>query len=84
MRKAGWYSYSLDPAEARPREREGFGCKHCGKLVAVKPFCDPAELGGTCPHGCGLICPACIDKPCTPLEMRLGRVEARRSYELRD
>lgn len=58
-----------------------FTCKHCQRIVAVKPFCDPADLGGQCPHGCGLICPACVGKGCDPFEEKLARAEARRSYE---
>ncbi len=67
------------------KEADTFSCKHCGKVVHVKPRMDPADMGGMC--GCcgGLICPLCIaEGVCDPLEKKLERWEAsyhaRRSY----
>lgn len=86
MRKPGGYSIITDPNAKGPSEEDTFTCKHCGKVVFVKPLCDPAEMGGRCTLGCGLICKGCAQRGgCDPLEEKLLRWEAqgaaRRSYE---
>lgn len=63
-------------------EQESFTCKHCQKIVFVKPLCDPADMGGLCKVCDGLICPGCYAKrmaggPCDPWEEKMKRMEAR-------
>ena len=69
------------------READTCTCQHCGKIVRIKPFCDPAdiEFGGMCKVCGGFICAQCYGKNrCDPLERKLERAEAsyhaRRSY----
>ena len=69
----------------REQVTEAFACSHCGRPTKVKPFCDPADVGGLCRKCSGLMCPTCAAKgECDTLEMKLRRQEARgealRSY----
>jgi hypothetical protein len=80
MRRPGGYLVITDPAKARPKEWDTFTCRHCQTMVRVKPFCDPADMGGLCSCGCGLICKACVGKPCDHIEKKLARIEALHSY----
>jgi len=62
------------------KEADTFTCKHCNKVTFVKPFCDPADLGGHCCVCDGLICRDCnykrsLGKPCVPFMKRLERQE---------
>jgi hypothetical protein len=85
MRNPGGYSIRVDPGaetrQGRRREWDTFTCQHCNKVVFVKPMCDPASMGGRCNCCDGLICPSCVGKGCDPLEKKLERLEARKSYE---
>jgi len=57
------------------RERHSFTCCHCNKVTFVEARCDPADLGGRCTCCDDLVCKDCVDKPCFPLEKRLGLYE---------
>ncbi len=75
MRNPGGYLHSFDPGGIR-QESDTFTCFHCGKIVIVKPKCDPAELGGFCRLCTKMICPSCVDKgSCDPFEKKLDREE---------
>jgi hypothetical protein len=68
------------------KECDTFSCKHCCRVVFIKPFCDPADMGGLCRSCHGLICEDCVKLGnCDPYEEKLKRWEAsyhaRRSYE---
>ncbi len=90
MRRPGFYFHQTDDdpqrskGQQRVKESDGFVCAHCQQSVFVKPFCDPADMGGWC-RICGgrnyldgLICdrPSCHEK-CDPFEEKLKRIEAR-------
>lgn len=88
MRNPGSYLVSTDPDPTKSlggkhiTETDYFWCCHCGRHTAVKPMCDPADVGGTCtlcwtPRGRGLICPQCVGKPCVPFMKRLEMDERR-------
>jgi len=75
MRNPGGYLHSFDPDGIR-QESDTFTCFHCGKVVIVKPKCDPADLGGFCRLCTKMICPRCVDKgTCDPFEKKLEREE---------
>ena len=80
MRKPGGYTIITEPGKAT-READFFTCRHCQRVIIVKPFCDPADMGGRCTCCNGLICPNCVGKDCDHIEKKLARLEARRSYE---
>ena len=64
------------------QKADTFTCKHCNRIVVVKPFADPADMGGRCTCCDGLICKNCVGKGCDPMEEKLNRMEARsRLYE---
>lgn len=83
MRNPQGYAVVTDPGARRlTEERDVFKCAHCGKIIHVKPMCDPAEMGGRCTncedgHGRGLICAKCVGKPCAPLMKAIETMEAR-------
>ena len=78
-------------ALARDHECDTVQCFHCQRTDHIKPFCDPADLGGVC-GGCGQhICKRCVEVmwhsgKCEPFEKVLERLESRheslRSYSL--
>lgn len=74
MRNPGGYSIVIEPGK-RDVEHDTFTCKHCCKVVFVKPMCDPADMGGRCTCCNGLICKHCVGKGCDPLEEKLRRWE---------
>lgn len=78
MRNPGGYSIITDP-ETGIKEADTFTCQHCNRVIFVKPFADPASMGGRCSCCDGLICPNCVGKGCDPMEEKLKRQEA--SYE---
>jgi hypothetical protein len=81
MRNPGGYSIIVDPDHGTIEE-DTFTCRHHGGVVFVKPFCDPADMGGRCTVCGGLICKACVAKGgCDPLEEQLARMESRRYLE---
>lgn len=98
MRKPGGYAVVVGPTvlpDGRPagpdplvstrgdfHECDTASCGHCQAIMHVKPFCDPADLGGLCKHCMRIICPRCVAKNiCVPWEEMIARMEARRSYE---
>lgn len=80
MRKPGGYFISTDWMGSK-KEADTFTCAHSGKIVFVKPFCDPADMGGRCTLCGGLICKEEVGKGCDVMEKKLARWEALRSYE---
>ena len=89
MRRPGFYFHQTDDDPQRSKgqrgvtEADGFVCAHCQKAVFVKPFSDPADMGGFCricggsDYLSGLICPGCVAKGgCVPFEKKLELVEA--------
>lgn len=84
MRRPGGYLICDDPDPTKSKgqvgrqENDTFTCGHCGRIVIVKPLCDPADMGGLC-GGCGaLVCPGCHGRGvCDPLEEKLRRDEER-------
>ena len=86
MRVPQFYATTVDPVHGN-KEEEGFVCKHCQKIVTVKPFSDPVEMGGLCKCCMGLICKRCVGLgKCVPWERQMEIIEARdkarRSYGL--
>jgi len=58
-------------------EEDAPACAHCGHIMSVKPFCDPAAFpNGRCKICNGLICdnPTCHER-CDPMEKKLERWE---------
>lgn len=58
------------------QKADTFTCKHCNNIVVVKPFADPADMGGRCTCCDSLICPKCVGKGCDTMEQKLERWEA--------
>jgi hypothetical protein len=83
MRRPGGFLQTFSPEGMV--EQDTFTCKHCNSIVVVKPFADPASMGGRCTCCDGLICPKCVGKDCVTIEQRLEfwekREAALRSYE---
>jgi hypothetical protein len=81
MRKPQGYALETDNfTHLTVREQDTFTCNHCGRVTHVKPFCDPADLGGHCKMCDKLICKKCaylasLGKPCATLEKKLDRME---------
>ncbi len=57
------------------KEADTFTCAHCNSIRRVKPFCDPADLGGLCKTCMGVICETCLGKGCDPLMKKIERME---------
>ena len=61
-------------------------CGHCGRHMHIRPYMDPADMGGLCKQCMKFECPECVGKGCTPLEKKLQEAEERdrirRSYGL--
>jgi hypothetical protein len=70
----------------RKVECDTFTCQHCNRVVPVRPLQRAEDVGRRCTCCDGLICMACTNKPCTPLEKRreqwAASYHARRSYGL--
>jgi len=85
MRTPGGYAV-ISYDDGRVIERDTIQCKHCQRMLHVKPFQDPMELGGFCGGCSGFVCPSCVGKGCDEIERKLEREEAsyhaRRSYGL--
>jgi hypothetical protein len=83
MFKPGGYAFSFDPVGTR-QEMDTATCFHCNTVVHIKPFMDPADMGGLCKQCMKFICPSCVGGGCTPFEKKLEAVEVRdralRSY----
>ncbi len=77
MRKALTGLGTLTEPSGSVKERATFTCAHCQAIRHVKPFCDPADLGGLCKICMNVICENCVGKGCDPFEEKLCRQEAR-------
>ncbi len=79
MKKQGGYSLIVNAADSgRNIECDTYTCRHCQRIVMVKPMCDPMDLGRRC-GGCdGLLCRRCsaLDG-CSHIEKRLAQMESR-------
>lgn len=77
MRRPGGYAVTTEPGKADVEE-DTFTCVHCNTVVFVKPFQDPAEMGGFCRLCMGHICSSssCNDG-CEPFEKKLEAMESR-------
>jgi len=63
------------------KEVDTFSCAHCQLVVAVKPMCDPADMGGLCKSCMGLICSHCYDiGTCTPIMKKIEQDEDRSRF----
>lgn len=76
MRKALTGLGTLSGPCGEIEERATFTCGHCQHVVRVKPFCDPADLGGLCRICDSVVCEICVGKGCDPFEKKLERIEA--------
>lgn len=75
MRSARTGYATLTEPFGRTREADTFTCAHCNSIRHVKPFCDPADLGGFC-RGCsGVICEKCVGGVCDPIMKKIERQE---------
>jgi len=65
-------------------EMDVYDCKHCNRIVHVKPGAIPEELGSMCRNCMAMVCPKCAEGPCIPwlkkLEIAERRDRALRSY----
>ncbi len=90
MRKPQGYATIISPTRSDVvldgrREQAGMGlseydtamCGHCNSVVHIKPFMDPADMGGLCKQCMKFTCPKCVDLGCTPFEKKLEQWEAR-------
>jgi hypothetical protein len=59
------------------KEKDTFTCAHCQAIRHVKPFCDPADLGGLCKTCMGVICERCLGGVCDPILKKIERAEKR-------
>lgn len=59
-------------------------CNHCCSVFHVSARMRPEDIGGLCKVCMKIICPHCLDKPCTPFLKKLDewekREQALRSY----
>ena len=82
MRRPQGYSTLVEPGAATA-ETDTMTCGHCQHITHVKPFCDPAELGGLCKVCDKLICKHCYrdrmkyGKPCKTWEARMEVMESK-------
>jgi hypothetical protein len=85
MLKPGGYATISDPGSG-VQEMDTFTCAHCCAVTHVKPFQDPATLGGLCKKCMKLVCPKCSSRSCDPIERWLDRTENefRRSQTFRE
>ena len=64
-------------------ERDTFTCAHCNTIHTVPPRASQAESPGRCFQCDQLICKNCLNKGCTPFELKLEAWEHREKF-LRD
>lgn len=77
MRRPQGYATITEPGK-NTVEMDTFTCGHCNRIVHVKPFQAPEELGGGCRLCMSPICAACAGQGgCDPFEKKLERMEAR-------
>ena len=75
MRKAlTGYATLIGPEQMK--ESATFTCGHCMSIRHVKPYCDPADLGGLCKICMTVICEKCVGLGCDPFEKKIERQEA--------
>lgn len=74
MLRAGGYAVITEPGRAT-READTFSCRHCNRVQHVRAGARAEDLGGLCKLCMGLICSACVGKPCDVLEKKIERVE---------
>jgi len=83
MFRPGGYAFTFSP-DGVQKEMDTATCGHCNSVLHIKPFMDPADMGGLCKQCMKFICPKCVDLGCTPFEKKLDQWEARdralRSY----
>jgi len=79
MRNPGGYACIVEP-DRPTRELDTFTCAHCNRVTHVAPRARPEDIGGLCKQCMGLICPACVGKPCVPFLKRLEQMEARERF----
>ncbi len=77
MRKALTGLGTLTEPYGSFKEMATFTCGHCQAIRHVKPYCDPADLGGLCKICMGVVCEKCVGNGCDPFEEKLKRQEAR-------
>ena len=76
MRKALTGLGTLSGPYGEIEERATFTCAHCQSIRRVKPFCDPADLGGLCKCCMGVICEKCVAiGVCDPILKKIERQE---------
>lgn len=75
MRKALTGYASLTMPMGQVKECATFTCAHCSAIRHVKPYCDPADLGGFCRCCAGVICEQCVGKDCDPIIRQIERQE---------
>lgn len=77
MRNPGGY-LRIEGPDHPLYERDTFTCRHCGKVVEVKPKQAPEDLGGLCKVCMGLTCPQCAGQPgCKTYEQKMEEAEER-------
>jgi len=79
MKRQGGYSMIVNAGDTgQTVERDTYTCRHCNRIVAVRPMCDPMELGRRCGACDGLLCRRCSGLDgCTHIEVRLEAIERR-------
>jgi hypothetical protein len=75
MRRPGGYLQSVGPNGAAAADT--FSCRHCQRIVVVRPKERPEDIGGLCRLCMGLVCAGCSGGRCTPFERRLEAQELR-------
>jgi hypothetical protein len=77
MRNPGGHYFICDESGVQ-QEHDTFTCRHCNRIVVVKPKADPADMGGRCYVCDSLICKVCVARGlCDVIEKKLDRAEAR-------
>lgn len=79
--RQGGYLRITSPNGGKDHERDTFTCRHCNKIVEVKPMCRPEDMGRIC-GGCdGILCKRCSMKEgCSHIEKRLKTWEDRDNW----
>lgn len=75
-KKRQGYASIIGPGQYK--EFDTATCKHCNKIWVVRSTeMGVGDLGGHCTMCSAMICSSCADKPCTPFEKQLLRMEAK-------
>lgn len=80
MRRALTGYATLTEPMGQVKEMDTFTCAHCNSIRHVKPFCDPADLGGLCKCCMGVVCEQCVGRGCDPLEKKIQRIEKSQDF----